>query len=34
IRDAGFRAGRTHYSGTGIRTDAPWQLIMSVLTGE
>ncbi len=31
IVDAGYRAGRTHYSGRGIKTDAPWQVIMDVL---
>ena len=31
IMDAGYRAGRTHYSGTGIKTDAPWQVIVDIL---
>jgi tRNA (guanine26-N2/guanine27-N2)-dimethyltransferase len=33
ILDAGYRASRTHYTGTGIRTDAPYQVIMEVLKG-
>lgn len=31
IRNAGYHAGRTHYSGTGIKTDAPWQVITDQL---
>ena len=33
ILDTGYRASRTHYTGTGIRTDAPCQVIMEVLKG-
>lgn len=31
LRDTGYRASRTHYTGTGIRTDAPYQAIMELL---
>lgn len=33
VVDSGYRAGRTHYSGTGIKTDAPLQVIIDAVKG-
>jgi tRNA (guanine26-N2/guanine27-N2)-dimethyltransferase len=34
IRDAGYRVSRVHYSGTGLKTDAPVDIIGRAITGE
>jgi tRNA (guanine26-N2/guanine27-N2)-dimethyltransferase len=34
IRDAGYRVSRAHYSGTGIKTDAPVEVIERAIRGE
>lgn len=31
LEDAGFKASRTHFSGTGIKTDAPYDKLISLL---
>jgi tRNA (guanine26-N2/guanine27-N2)-dimethyltransferase len=33
IRDAGYRVSRVHYSGTGIKTDAPVEIVEKAITG-
>lgn len=33
LRGAGYRASRTHYAGTGIRTDAPLGAMLGAVTG-
>jgi tRNA (guanine26-N2/guanine27-N2)-dimethyltransferase len=31
LREAGYRASRVHYAGTGIKTDAPARVILDVM---
>jgi tRNA (guanine26-N2/guanine27-N2)-dimethyltransferase len=34
LRSAGFAASRTHYSGTGVKTDAPLPVLYEAITAE
>jgi tRNA (guanine26-N2/guanine27-N2)-dimethyltransferase len=34
LQASGYRASRTHYSGTGIKTDAPPEILMQAIHGE
>jgi tRNA (guanine26-N2/guanine27-N2)-dimethyltransferase len=31
LREAGYRASRVHYAGTGIKTDAPASVVLDVM---
>ncbi len=33
LRSGGYRASRTHYAGTGVRTDAPLASVLAAITG-
>ncbi len=33
LREEGYRASRTHYAGTGVKTDAPLEAVCAALTG-